>query len=81
MVFPKEEKLVHSLRLSSVGPSKVTGTDVVHQLKPMDLAMKLHYLTGLYYFSSQSAEVIPYSSPHHTLISVSRIYSWCDCRF
>ncbi|KAK4781664.1 hypothetical protein SAY86_015766 [Trapa natans] len=54
MVLPVEEKLVHSIRFSSVGPGRVTGTDVVHHPKPMDLAMKLHYLRGIYYFSSQA---------------------------
>ncbi|OWM76767.1 hypothetical protein CDL15_Pgr004979 [Punica granatum] len=56
MVFPKEEKLVHSIRLSSVGPGRVTGTDVVHIPSSLDLAMKLHYLRGVYYFSAQATQ-------------------------
>ncbi|XVE84695.1 hypothetical protein DITRI_Ditri17bG0033900 [Diplodiscus trichospermus] len=56
MVFPDKEHLVYNLRLSSVGPGRVTGSDVVHDLSGLDLAMKLHYLKGVYFFSSQAVE-------------------------
>ncbi|KAF5955377.1 hypothetical protein HYC85_008233 [Camellia sinensis] len=48
------ENPVHNLRLSSVVPARVTGDDKVHELTNMDLAMKLHYIRGLYFFDSDS---------------------------
>ncbi|GKV28657.1 hypothetical protein SLEP1_g37679 [Rubroshorea leprosula] len=56
MVSPKDDNLVYNIRLSSVGPGHVTGTDVVHHLGSMDLAMKLHYIKGVYWFSSQAMQ-------------------------
>lgn len=56
MVSSKDESLVYDLRLSSVGPGQVSGTDVVHELSSMDLAMKLHYLRGVYFFNSQAVQ-------------------------
>lgn len=57
MVFPEQEHdLVYNVRLSSVGPGHVTGPDVVHELSGLDLAMKLHYLEGVYFFSEEAVE-------------------------
>ncbi|XVF29025.1 hypothetical protein REPUB_Repub15cG0084200 [Reevesia pubescens] len=57
MVFPDQEHdLVYNIRISSVGPGQVTGSDVVYNLSGLDLAMKLHYLKGVYFFSSQAVE-------------------------
>ncbi|KAG5531393.1 hypothetical protein RHGRI_026123 [Rhododendron griersonianum] len=56
MVFPKEETLIYGIKLSSVGPGRVTGQDVVHEPTHMDLAMKLHYLRAVYYFKSEAVE-------------------------
>ncbi|KAJ8440071.1 hypothetical protein Cgig2_025270 [Carnegiea gigantea] len=52
MVVPKEEKdkLVYDMKFSSVVPGRVTGDNKSHELKPIDLAMKLHYIKGLYFF-------------------------------
>uniref|UniRef100_A0A5B7BV86 Protein ECERIFERUM 26-like n=1 Tax=Davidia involucrata TaxID=16924 RepID=A0A5B7BV86_DAVIN len=52
MVAPKEESLIYGTKISSVGPGTVTGQDVTHEPSNMDLAMKLHYLKGIYYFRS-----------------------------
>ncbi|KAM7259689.1 hypothetical protein ACFE04_015430 [Oxalis oulophora] len=49
-----EENLVYGLRLSSVGPSNVTGQDVVHHPSNMDLAMKLHYIKCVYIYNSEA---------------------------
>ncbi|XAR62537.1 Shikimate O-hydroxycinnamoyltransferase [Bertholletia excelsa] len=60
MVVPsnssEQNQLVYGIKVSSVGPGKVTGQDVVHDPTNMDLAMKLHYLRAVYYFSSQVFE-------------------------
>ncbi|KAL6176488.1 hypothetical protein ACLB2K_053121 [Fragaria x ananassa] len=41
-----------SMRLSSVVPATVTSEEhKVHELTNMDLALKLHYIKGVYYFS------------------------------
>ncbi|KAM7261394.1 hypothetical protein ACFE04_008761 [Oxalis oulophora] len=51
------EKLVYDIRLSSIGPSQVTG-DVIHEPSNMDLAMKLHYLKCVYIYSSEAGKNI-----------------------
>ncbi|KAH0992607.1 hypothetical protein GBA52_004090 [Prunus armeniaca] len=56
MVLARQENLVYGIKLSSVGPGRITGSDVVHDPSGMDLAMKLHYLRGVYFFSSQAAQ-------------------------
>lgn len=56
MVLASQENLVYGIKLSSVGPARVTGSDVVHNPSGMDLAMKLHYLRGVYFFDSQAAQ-------------------------
>lgn len=56
MVFPQEESPVHDIRLSSVGPGRVSGTDVFHYPDGLDLAMKLHYLRVVYFFESEAAQ-------------------------
>ncbi|OMP11829.1 Transferase [Corchorus capsularis] len=58
MVVPVEQQhdLVYNIRLSSVGPARATGTDVILELSGLDLAMKLHYLKGVYFFSSEAVE-------------------------
>ncbi|KAK2988991.1 hypothetical protein RJ640_013982 [Escallonia rubra] len=54
MGISKEESPIFNIKLSSVGPGRCTGQDVVHVPSNMDLAMKLHYLRGAYYFGSQA---------------------------
>ncbi|KAL5542670.1 hypothetical protein UlMin_010380 [Ulmus minor] len=58
MVFTNEESLVYNYKFSSVGPGQVTGSNVVHNLTGMNLAMKLHYLKGVYFYGSEAAEGI-----------------------
>lgn len=48
--------LVHDIKLSSVGPAYATGPDLVYEPENLDLAMKLHYLRGIYYFGRQAFE-------------------------
>ncbi|OIW17994.1 hypothetical protein TanjilG_31367 [Lupinus angustifolius] len=55
MVFP-QESLVYDVRLSSVGPGRVSGSNVFHNLSGLDLAMKLHYLKIVYFFESEPAQ-------------------------
>ncbi|KAJ0092068.1 hypothetical protein Patl1_26070 [Pistacia atlantica] len=52
MVSSSENTLIQNIKLSSIGPSNVTGTDVIHEPNTMDLAMKLHYIFGVYIFRS-----------------------------
>ncbi|KAK3423465.1 hypothetical protein EUGRSUZ_F00422 [Eucalyptus grandis] len=56
MVASDVKSLVHNVKLSSVVPGKVTPNNTVHELTSMDLAMKLHYLRGLYFFRSDAAQ-------------------------
>ncbi|KAJ0035443.1 hypothetical protein Pint_25503 [Pistacia integerrima] len=54
MVSSSENTLIQNIKLSSIGPSNVTGTDVTHEPNAMDLAMKLHYIFGVYIFRSHA---------------------------
>lgn len=47
---------VSGIRISSVVPGKVTGDDVDYPLANMSLALKLHYIRGVYFFSAQAVE-------------------------
>lgn len=53
---PMSQDLVHDIKLSSVGPAYATGPDLVYEPENLDLAMKLHYLRGIYYFGRQAFE-------------------------
>nr|GLL48141.1 protein ECERIFERUM 1 [Ipomoea trifida] len=50
------ENLVYDHRLSSVVPATITGEDKVLNLTNADLAMKLHYLRGVYFFRSEAVD-------------------------
>ncbi|KAB1213594.1 Protein ECERIFERUM 26 [Morella rubra] len=56
MAFSEEDNLVYGNRICSVWPGRLTGSNRVHDPCSIDLAMKLHYLKGLYFFSSHAAE-------------------------
>ncbi|XP_047947611.1 protein ECERIFERUM 26-like [Salvia hispanica] len=53
---PITEGLIYDKKLSSVGPAYATDPDLVHEPGNLDLAMKLHYLRGIYYFERQAFE-------------------------
>ncbi|KAF8394022.1 hypothetical protein HHK36_020224 [Tetracentron sinense] len=57
MVSSDVENMIYGLKLSSVGPGAVTGAVVVHEPTDMDLAMKLHYLRGVYFFNNTAVQV------------------------
>ncbi|CAN0875249.1 Protein ECERIFERUM 26 [Linum grandiflorum] len=46
---------VYNVKISSVGPGRATAGDVVKEQQGLDLAMKLHYLKGLYFFTKDAA--------------------------
>lgn len=50
-----QETLIYNVKLSSVGPGEITRPDTKHEPTSIDLAMKLHYLKGVYYFKSHEA--------------------------
>ncbi|KAL0551413.1 hypothetical protein IC582_010499 [Cucumis melo] len=51
-----EQSLVHSFRISSVGPGQTLGCDSSYHLTGLDLAMKLHYINGIYFFDSEASQ-------------------------
>lgn len=53
MVSSNPESRVSGIRLSSVVPAKDTGNQD-YELKNIDLAMKLHYIKGVYFFNSEA---------------------------
>ncbi|KAJ8755362.1 hypothetical protein K2173_019160 [Erythroxylum novogranatense] len=56
MVSSNDQGLVYNVKLSSIGPSRITGSDVVSEPNGMDLVMKQHYLKFVYFFTSQVAD-------------------------
>ncbi|KAE9457315.1 hypothetical protein C3L33_10759, partial [Rhododendron williamsianum] len=58
MVSTHLEPLVSDIKLSSVVPSIPTGDNKIHELTNIDLAMKLHYIKGLYFFNQNSVQGI-----------------------
>ncbi|KAK3416945.1 protein ECERIFERUM 26-like [Eucalyptus grandis] len=71
MVIQEQEKLVYGLKLSSVGPARVTGADAVHEPAAADLAMKLHYLRGVYFFAGPAVEGLTVPRIKESM------FSWC----
>ena len=71
MAVPKVEKdkLVYDIKLSSVVPGRVSGENESHELKPIDLAMKLHYLKGLYFFPNNKTN----NNDNNSLISIGEL--------
>ncbi|XP_057766235.1 protein ECERIFERUM 26-like [Salvia miltiorrhiza] len=53
---PTSEGLIYDTKLSSVGPAYATEPELVFEPSNLDLAMKLHYLRGIYYFERQAFE-------------------------
>ncbi|TXG72639.1 hypothetical protein EZV62_001218 [Acer yangbiense] len=72
MVYSKEDMLIHNIKLSSVGPSCAIESGVVHEPSGMDLAMKLHYLIGVYLFKSDAAEGLT------TMVIKESMFSWLN---
>uniref|UniRef100_A0A2P2L8K0 Uncharacterized protein MANES_03G144700 n=2 Tax=Rhizophora mucronata TaxID=61149 RepID=A0A2P2L8K0_RHIMU len=56
MVPGDDQNLIYNIKLSSVVPCRITGSDVVSEPNGVDLAMKLHYLKGVYFFGSQESQ-------------------------
>ncbi|EPS62582.1 hypothetical protein M569_12210, partial [Genlisea aurea] len=52
----EKEQLVYDVKLSSVGPGKVSGFNTSVSPENADLAMKLHYVKGVYYFGREAFE-------------------------
>ncbi|KAL8120923.1 protein ECERIFERUM 26 [Apium graveolens] len=50
-----QETLIYNVKLSSVGPGQMSGPDMKHEPSSIDLAMRFHYLKGVYYFKSHKA--------------------------
>ncbi|KAF5746765.1 protein ECERIFERUM 1 [Tripterygium wilfordii] len=51
-----QTQIIHGTRISSVVPGRATGENKVHELTPLDLAMKLHYIRGLYFFRAEAVQ-------------------------
>ncbi|KAL8491318.1 hypothetical protein ACS0TY_023080 [Phlomoides rotata] len=67
-----EQGLIYSRKLSSVGPGHATVSDSTFEPGNMDLAMKLHYLKGIYYFGSRAFEGLT------TLDIKEPMFEWLD---
>jgi hypothetical protein len=47
---------VCNIKLTTVVPATQSGENKVSELTDMDLAMKLHYIQGVYFFTSEAVE-------------------------
>ncbi|CAK9329302.1 unnamed protein product [Citrullus colocynthis] len=56
-----QQSLVHSFKISSVGPGNSIGSDSAYHLTGLDLAMKLHYINGIYFFDSEASQTVTLS--------------------
>ncbi|KAI3978981.1 hypothetical protein MKX01_016156 [Papaver californicum] len=56
MVSSEVETLVYDRKLSSVVPAGVTEENMAKELSCMDIVMKLHYLGGVYFFTSSAVQ-------------------------
>ncbi|XP_062030036.1 protein ECERIFERUM 2-like [Rosa rugosa] len=55
-IYPNNiHRLKSSMKITTVVPATVTGGKV-HELTNMDLAMKLHYIKGVYFFNGDAVE-------------------------
>ncbi|XP_022138368.1 protein ECERIFERUM 26-like [Momordica charantia] len=54
----EEQSLVYGVRISSVGPGNSIGLDGGYHLSGLDLAMKLHYIKGIYYFDGDASREV-----------------------
>lgn len=81
MVSSDHLNLVYDIKLSSVGPGHVTGSDVVHEPSNMDLAMKLHYLRGVYFFSSEAVQGLTVYRIKEPMFTWLNHYYWTCGRF
>lgn len=72
-----KENLVFDIRVSSVVPGKITGENKTYELKGIDLAMKMHYLKGLYFFTNTNigSEGENTSNGTRSLMSIHEIKS------
>lgn len=51
------ENLVYNKKISTVVPARMTPEEKsIHHLTNIDLAMKLHYIRGVYFFESKAVE-------------------------
>jgi hypothetical protein len=79
MVFDEEAAAptgpVHGHRLSTVVPSSVTG-EVDYELADADLAFKLHYLRGVYYYpAGEATRALPIK------VLKDPMFPWLDAYF
>ncbi|GAV66843.1 Transferase domain-containing protein [Cephalotus follicularis] len=77
-----ESRLVFDMRISTVVPAKVTGDnmDVDHEFTSMDLALKLHYIKGVYFFKNEAVQGISINelkTPMFTLLGLEPYYTAC----
>ncbi|KAL8172243.1 hypothetical protein V2J09_024047 [Rumex salicifolius] len=55
-IEPEDVDMVYGLRITSVGPGRVTGSNSTYEPTNLDLAMKLHYHRAVYLFESKAVE-------------------------
>ncbi|RZC62160.1 hypothetical protein C5167_023897 [Papaver somniferum] len=75
------ENPVYDLKISSVIPGKFTESGVTYEPTNMDLAMKLHYLLGLYFFPKEAVDGFTISKIKESINTLFSSFSMYCGRF
>ncbi|CAH9065885.1 unnamed protein product [Cuscuta epithymum] len=68
------DSLVYNRRMSTVVPGAITGDDKVRHLSNADVAMKLHYIRGVYLFTSEAVGGISNGDLKDTMFPLLEAY-------
>ncbi|KAI5655033.1 hypothetical protein M9H77_32220 [Catharanthus roseus] len=69
-----ETSFVYDSKLSTVVPASITGDDKFHGLRNLDLAMKLHYIRGIYFFDKDAANGMEIKDLKKSMFEYLKIY-------
>ncbi|KAL4561094.1 hypothetical protein LXL04_033256 [Taraxacum kok-saghyz] len=78
MVSSKEQNSIYDIRISTVAPGLVCGNDVFQELTAIDLAMKLHYLRFVYYFTTPAFDGLTITNIKKTMFDWLN-HAWIPC--
>ncbi|CAH9053211.1 unnamed protein product [Cuscuta europaea] len=74
MKLTDADSLVYDRRMSTVVPGAITGDDKLRDLSNADVAMKLHYIRGVYLFTSEAVGGISNGDLKDTMFPLLEAY-------
>uniref|UniRef100_A0A1J3JX66 Protein ECERIFERUM 26 n=1 Tax=Noccaea caerulescens TaxID=107243 RepID=A0A1J3JX66_NOCCA len=72
---------IYNIRLSTVGATRPSETGTTHEPTGLDLAMKLHYLTAAYIYSSETARDLTVAHVKEAMFVLFDQIAWTTGRF